>query len=75
MLYSVILRLPVRALWTNIGVWSADEASETAQPAQAWPMYPEWKLAEMVDLTLLDADRDKDGFVSWVEYHTAANRM
>ena len=39
------------------------------------PSYPEWKVIEMVDLTLLDADRNRDGLLSWPEYKLAESRQ
>jgi len=43
--------------------------------AEAPPQLAEWKLAEMVDMSLLDVDTDKDGYISWVEMVTASNRI
>ncbi|XP_043223495.1 multiple coagulation factor deficiency protein 2 homolog isoform X2 [Amphibalanus amphitrite] len=41
---------------------------------QETPDYPEWKIIEMVDLALLDADRNRDGLISWPEYKLAESR-
>ncbi|XP_037083691.1 putative mediator of RNA polymerase II transcription subunit 29 isoform X3 [Pollicipes pollicipes] len=56
--------------------WHDEDHSDGEHAARPPPpAYPEWKVVEMVDLTLLDSDADRDGYVSWAEFLTTSSRM